>query len=756
VYNYVNLVMLLDKSEAGAYLAHGVYGGPEGKLVYPTQIMIAGAYSVENPPLLELGLATENDVPADLMIKFYGTCPIDFPGNRAPINPERPDDWRETSLINCKLDGGPLLGKGWGVGAYIFTKVDGLYTLEIADEQIFDDLPKPSAVNFLPATPAHDRCGSSGSLAAPSVTVQVRVDGVTSVLPPFDGRELQPFGKGYHQYHEAAGKIFAKWTQYKTDAQIREFRTKAFMYFKDDLKIGTVNSDSRRNPNIVSVLANPMQAHVHNDIALGGGTIIFPYAVNDVLNQRAYTLTTSSTTISLGTAGTDADSGSDKTTNGGIVEAGFIMVVGRGGVHSAQYGFLPFGTVARYGVMHVRGLGRYGDVELQFQDRMPMVPDLNDHYIIDTVIQSDAHPDLADGHGIGLVTSFVVGGPNFDNRGKTSAQNAGVQRNTRFAMVFGSYVNHLRNEADLGVTCVNQSETGDYYRLGGAFSGHVVSTTKGSVTTSNGEDGEEDDSSEDGEDAGDDNGNSEEGEGGSDDNGDDKSDSKIGEEGSTDDSADDKGSSEGGEGGFDDGTKGEGRDDKGNSEGGEGGSDDSDENSISEGRDDNGNSEGGEGGFDEKGDDKSGSEIEEGGSTDDSADDKGSSEGGEGGFDNGTKGEGGSDDSDETGISEEGAGEDGEDDGRWVWMGGCPCTQVRIPVQYHMRYRGDVGDGTEAGESGEGAPASGRARRAAVNDPDGNMLPSQGTWCSLPAPWILPPTLDFCHAYNIFEQGTVL
>ena len=461
-YNYVNLIMLLDKSEKGQYLAHGVFGGPEGKIVYPTQIMIMGAYLVENPPLVELGLAQPSDEKHDLAIKFYGTCPIDFPGNRVQVNPDRKDeDWRETSLINCKLDGGKLLGKGWGVGAYIFTKENGMYSLEIADHQTFDDAPRPSSPTFEPMG-ANDRCGAHGALAAPLVSVQVRIDGVTPALPPFDGRELMPFSKQYHQFHEAAAKMFARWTDIKTDVDMQTYRQSALKYFRDTLKIGTPVTGSTPNPNIASVLAQPFAFHAHNDIALGGGSIIFPYAVNDVMNQRAYVLT--------GTALEDDAAAGTSNSNGGggggaIVEAGFILVVGRAGIHSAQHGYLPYGTVARYGILGVQGLGKYGNVEIQFQDRLPMQPDLNDHYIIDTVLSSESHPDLDRGQGTGLVSSFAVGGPNFDGRGKTSARAAaGIQHNTRYAMVFGSYNNPFREEKDLGVTCIHVPEMGEYYR----------------------------------------------------------------------------------------------------------------------------------------------------------------------------------------------------------------------------------------------------------------------------------------------------
>ena len=480
-YNYVNLIMLLDKSEAGRYLAHGVFGGPEGKIVYPTQIMIMGAYLVENPPLVELGLAQPSDAKRDLAIKFYGTCPIDFPGNRVQINPDRKEeDWRETSLINCKLDGGDLLGKGWGVGAYIFTKEDGVYTLEIADHQTFDDAPRPSAPTFEPVA-AQDRCGDHGAIAAPLVSVQVRIDGTTPAAPPFDGRELLPFSKQYHQFHEAAAKMMARWTGIKTEVAMQTYRHAALKYFRDTLKLGTPVTGSTPNPNIAAVIASPFTVHAHNDIALGGGSIIYPYAVNDVLNQRAYVI--------AGTA-VEGGGGGGSAAGGAMIETGFILVVGRAGLHSAQYGYLPYGTVARYGILGVQGLGNYGDVEVQFHDRLPMQTDLNDHYIIDTVLSSTAHPDLATGKGTGLVSSFVVGGPNFDGRGKTPGGAAGgVQHNTRYAMVFGSYQNPFRAEEDLGVTCVHTAERGEYYRgvnmngaEGGNHGNHGGDGTKTSST----------------------------------------------------------------------------------------------------------------------------------------------------------------------------------------------------------------------------------------------------------------------------------
>lgn len=324
VFNYVNLVMLIDKSTAGSYLAHGLWGGPEGKLVYPNQILVQGAYLVENPPLAELGLNKhlpldqQSAQSPDLHIKFYGTCPIDFPGTRTKLNMatkgKDTDDWRETSIINCKLDGGPLLGKGWGVGTYSLIKRNGMYTLEIVDDHIFDDRPNPYA-REVGTGATNTRCGVDGSIAPTLLSVQVRADGTVPVATPFHGREIFPYTKQYHQFHEAGTKFFQAWTTLSSMSAMYAYRTKALTYFKEEMMLGTTTLNVP-NPNIQRVLDDPLSEYIENNIALGGGNTIFPYATNDLINQRGYTI-----------AGKTTPSAS--LLDGGIKEGGFLLSVGR-------------------------------------------------------------------------------------------------------------------------------------------------------------------------------------------------------------------------------------------------------------------------------------------------------------------------------------------------------------------------------------------------------------------------------------------
>ena len=520
-HNFVFLLMLLDKTPAGAYKAHGLWGGPEGKLVYPSQILIMGTYIVENPPLEQLGLgkgkATRSE---DVMVKFYGTCPIDFAGTRTRINkassacnkikhsdifwndkqcieleddngnhlgckvettiapyccsigfqclaaptarndddcrnpqleffsgtrgflyPQSKscvsDDWVETSIINCKLDGGPLLGKGWGVGTYSLTKSNGMYTVEITDEQIFDDHAQPHARGIGTGV-TNNRCGGGSTMVGHPYVVQVRVDGVIPVGAPFHGRELLPHTKQYHQFHEAGTKFFRQWASLSTE-EMYALRAKAYEYFRDEIMLGTPTTAEIPNPNIAGVLADPQGHYIENDIALGGGNSIFPYATNDVLNQRAYTM-----------AGTQMPA--VYLNNSGIKEGGFIMIAGRAGIHSKEHGFLPYGTTIKYGIYVINDLGSFGTVRVHFKDSQPMIPDLIDHGSINQQLWShDKHaPGLASGIAQGLVSSFDIGGPNFNNRGANPARGMGVQYNTRFSLMFGENHNPLGEEADLG------------------------------------------------------------------------------------------------------------------------------------------------------------------------------------------------------------------------------------------------------------------------------------------------------------------
>ena len=528
-HNFVFLAMLNDKTTQGAYKAHGLWGGPEGKLVYPSQILIMGTYMLENPPLEELGLAGPGRA-EDIMIRFYGTCPIDFAGTRTPLNlatskcgtitdaqisadvgactgatgdggellgckvkqqvtnmcctlsPLKcrdaktkddcrgatlsnreyfvvdgkkntcvPDDWQESSIINCKLDGGPLLGKGWGVGTYSLVKSNGVYTLEITDEQIFDDHPRPYARGIGTGV-TNNRCSAGkGKMAGHPLVVQVRVDGVIPVNTPFHGREILPHAKPYHQFHEAGSKFFRDWAGMSVD-QMYALRDEAFRFLRDDMMLGTPTTAAVPNPNLQAVLDNPRDHYIDNDIALGGGNGVFPYATNDLLNQRAYTL-----------AGTAV--AATHLANATIKEGGFIMVAGRAGLHSKEHGYLPYGTVIKYGIYIINDLAHFGTVRVNFKDSQPMIPDLVDHGSINQQLWTD-HPALASfntGIAQGLVSSFDVGQPNFNNRGANPARGAGLQYNTRFSMLLGTVDNPLGEEVDLGVMCSDAEETGTYY-----------------------------------------------------------------------------------------------------------------------------------------------------------------------------------------------------------------------------------------------------------------------------------------------------
>merc|ERR1711908_166153 len=127
------------------------------------------------------------------------------------------------------------------------------------------------------------------------------------------------------------------------------------------------------NPNIAAALAAGV-VHVENQIDLGGGSAILPYAANDKLNQRVYEMV-------------GAEVPTEAVTDGRIKECGLILTVGRAGIYS-NFGCLPFGTVIKFGIYRIFGLGFFGDaVELFFEDRKPMVPDLNDHYSLDQRVQ---------------------------------------------------------------------------------------------------------------------------------------------------------------------------------------------------------------------------------------------------------------------------------------------------------------------------------------------------------------------------------
>lgn len=135
---------------------------------------------------------------------------------------------------------------------------------------------------------------------------------------------------------------------------------------------------------------------------------------------------------------------------------------------SKDFGYLPYGTVIKYGIYAIMSLGTLGPVEIYFKDAQPMVPDQVDHTSLNQLLWSDSHPILSIGIAQGLVSSSNIGGANFDNRGRNPARGAGVKYNTRFTMVFGEHVNPLGPETELGVTCVDTPDDGTYMAPGGS------------------------------------------------------------------------------------------------------------------------------------------------------------------------------------------------------------------------------------------------------------------------------------------------
>ena len=362
VFNYVNAIMF-----SSTYVANGVFGGPAGKTIYPEQILIHGAYLVESVPWSAFGLEPAASGRHDTMITYYGTCPIDFPGTRTITNQADPaNNWVDVSVINCKLDGGPMLGKGWGVGTFMLEKAGGKYTLSIVDNQIFDDSPIASGLSEVARSrPTNNACEGGGKFVSPAVVLQVRVDGVVPSTAAHNGKEVWPLTKQYQYTHEAAAKFFYEQTEsVASEVQFRELWIKALAFFRDSMAIGTPVSATTANKDLQNAIDAPSSVALHNQLDLGGGSHIVPFVSNDLLNQRAYTLSGEAIPA-------------EHLADGAISEGGIMLVVGRAGIHSAKFGYLMQGTVIKYGLFVVSSVGKYGNVEIWFADRKPMIPDLN-------------------------------------------------------------------------------------------------------------------------------------------------------------------------------------------------------------------------------------------------------------------------------------------------------------------------------------------------------------------------------------------
>ena len=135
-------------------------------------------------------------------------------------------------------------------------------------------------------------------------------------------------------------------------------------FFRDSMAIGTPVSATTANKDLQNAIDAPSSVALHNQLDLGGGSHIVPFVSNDLLNQRAYTLSGEAIPA-------------EHLADGAISEGGIMLVVGRAGIHSAKFGYLMQGTVIKYGLFVVSSVGKYGNVEIWFADRKPMIPDLN-------------------------------------------------------------------------------------------------------------------------------------------------------------------------------------------------------------------------------------------------------------------------------------------------------------------------------------------------------------------------------------------
>jgi len=312
---------------------HGAFGGDAGLFAGPGNMVFSGTYNFENFTVP----GTENT--GNLEVEYFGTCPV----QTRPIGGENSDV--ATFYIDCTVES-KLLGHGRATGAYVNRRMpDGRWELWGYPTQVYQDTPANPA-NLGIKTEDYKEV----AFPTPDVTFNWIADGAYPVPVGTSGIEVFPYLYQHHWLHEAGVKYLRRWSSsYNSDAALRQLRRDFLTFLRDDYGIAAANPDAYESEPLT------------NQIDLGGGNTVAPYAVNHWTNQRMITKKR------------DAEMLQFPSLDSRLHEGGFRLFVGRAGMNVSKYGYLPFGSLVVQGAYVIEGDPDLGTHEVKFRSSIPMV-----------------------------------------------------------------------------------------------------------------------------------------------------------------------------------------------------------------------------------------------------------------------------------------------------------------------------------------------------------------------------------------------
>jgi hypothetical protein len=248
----------------------------------------------------------------NLEVRYFGNCPVEI----RPLSATR-----LTGFIDCQLESDQL-GHGRGTGAFTYKlTAAGKWEVWAFPSMVFED-QKPNPF-FSGATTADY---AEAELPSPDVVFTWLADGVYNEPDGSAGTEAFPSLFQHHFTHEAGIEYLKRWTSVKRNGEIQQLRHDFLTMLVDTYGIAAAD------PGLF------WDEPLENQIDLGGGSHVVPYVVNHASNQRMMTKKSGGRMTQWG----DLD--------GRLHEGGFRLLVGRAGLTSPTFGYLPFGTLIVKGV----------------------------------------------------------------------------------------------------------------------------------------------------------------------------------------------------------------------------------------------------------------------------------------------------------------------------------------------------------------------------------------------------------------------
>ena len=149
--------------------------------------------------------------------------------------------------------------------------------------------------------------------------------------------------------HEAGINYLKRWTSVNDDNKIRTLRYQFMALLRDRYGIKKSDPDAHLNDPVA------------NQIDLGGGNFIAPYVVNHISNQRMITKKQSRQMVQF-------DSLDCR-----LHEGGFRLFVGRSGINTTGFNYLPFGSMIVKGIYLLENDPDIGNTEVAYQSSIPMI-----------------------------------------------------------------------------------------------------------------------------------------------------------------------------------------------------------------------------------------------------------------------------------------------------------------------------------------------------------------------------------------------